>query len=84
VSLALFPQHISERLGETLADILRPTNGSRNAMVYIDFKNISELLKRSGHDPLEMNFFKVIQEKLKEAGLNIIEIYFEILILRYL
>jgi uncharacterized LabA/DUF88 family protein len=43
-------------------------------MAYIDFENISELLKKSGHDPLEMNFFKVIQEKLKEAGLNIIDI----------
>jgi uncharacterized LabA/DUF88 family protein len=43
-------------------------------MVYIDFENISELLQKSGHDPLEMNFFKVIPEKLKEAGLNIIDI----------
>jgi uncharacterized LabA/DUF88 family protein len=43
-------------------------------MVYIDFENISELLKKSGHDPLEMNFFKVIQEKLKTIGLNIIDI----------
>jgi uncharacterized LabA/DUF88 family protein len=43
-------------------------------MVYVDFENISELLKKSGHDPLEMNFFKVIPEKLKTAGLNIIDI----------
>jgi uncharacterized LabA/DUF88 family protein len=63
-----------EELGETLANILQPTNRLRNAMAYIDFENISELLKKSGHDPLEMNFFKVIPEKLKEAGLNIIDI----------
>jgi uncharacterized LabA/DUF88 family protein len=43
-------------------------------MVYVDFENIFEILKKSGHDPLEMNFFKVIPEKLKEAGLNIIDI----------
>jgi hypothetical protein len=45
-------------------------------MIYIDFENISELLQKSGHDPLEMNFFKVIPERLKEARLKIIDILF--------
>jgi uncharacterized LabA/DUF88 family protein len=65
---------LSERPGETLVNILQPKNELLNTMVYVDFENISELLKKSGHDPLEIDFFKVIQEKLKEAGLNIIDI----------
>jgi uncharacterized LabA/DUF88 family protein len=42
-------------------------------MVYIDFENIFEILKKYGKDPLEMNFFKVIHEKLKVEGLKIID-----------
>jgi hypothetical protein len=37
-------------------------------MVYVDFENIFEILKKYGKDPLEMNFFKVIHEKLKVEG----------------
>ena len=42
-------------------------------MVYIDYENILELLKRYGKDPLELNFFPVIQAKLKQAGLKILD-----------
>jgi uncharacterized LabA/DUF88 family protein len=57
-----------------MANILQTKNGLLNAMVYIDFENISELLKKPGYNPPVMDFFKVIQEKLKAAGLNIIDI----------
>jgi uncharacterized LabA/DUF88 family protein len=45
-----------------------------NAIVYIDFENIAELLKKSGHDPLRMDFFGVIRDKLITSGLKIIDI----------
>ena len=54
--------------------LFQTKNKQLNAITYIDYENIYELLKKSGHDPLEMNFFKVIQEKLKTTGLNIIDI----------
>jgi uncharacterized LabA/DUF88 family protein len=43
-------------------------------MVYIDFENISELLRKYGHNPLKMNFFEVIQDKLITSELKIIDI----------
>jgi uncharacterized LabA/DUF88 family protein len=44
-----------------------------NAVVYADYENILELLKAFGKDPLEMDFFKVIQDKLVADGLNIVD-----------
>ncbi|HEX3046985.1 MAG TPA: NYN domain-containing protein [Bacillota bacterium] len=44
-----------------------------NAIVFMDYENISERLKKYGKDPLEIDFFQVIQGKLKEAKLNIID-----------
>lgn len=44
-----------------------------NAVVYTDYENILELLKEFGQDPLKMNFFKIIQDKLAADGLNIVD-----------
>lgn len=45
-----------------------------NAVVYVDFENIMELLKQYGKAPLEMDFFQVIKTRLKdEYKLNIID-----------
>jgi uncharacterized LabA/DUF88 family protein len=44
-----------------------------NAIVFVDYENISALLKKYGKDPLEIDFFRVIQTKLKEANLHIID-----------
>jgi uncharacterized LabA/DUF88 family protein len=44
-----------------------------NAIVFVDYENISELLKKYGKDPLEIDFFKIIQAKLKESKLSIID-----------
>lgn len=45
-----------------------------NAMVYVDFENIENLLANYGIGIPENEFFKVIQAKLKDTGLNIIDI----------
>jgi uncharacterized LabA/DUF88 family protein len=44
------------------------------AMVYVDYENILELLKVYGKDPLEIDFFRVIQARLAVAGVKIIDI----------
>lgn len=44
-----------------------------NAMVFVDYENILEWLKQYGKDPLEMEFFRVIQRKLREFDLRIID-----------
>jgi uncharacterized LabA/DUF88 family protein len=44
-----------------------------NTIVYIDYENISKILKQVSKDPLDMMFFRVIQEKLQEAGLKVID-----------
>lgn len=43
-------------------------------MVYVDYENILELLKVYGKDPLEIDFFRVIQSRLAGAGVKIIDI----------
>ncbi|MCL6592068.1 MAG: NYN domain-containing protein [Firmicutes bacterium] len=48
-------------------------NRLMNAVVYVDYENILELLKQYGKDPLEIGFFKVIQAKLRESDLKIID-----------
>lgn len=44
-----------------------------DAIVYTDYENILKLLKEFGKDPVKMDFFKVIQDKLTASGLNIID-----------
>ncbi|HEX3045820.1 MAG TPA: NYN domain-containing protein [Bacillota bacterium] len=46
---------------------------SVNGIVLIDYENISELLRLYGKDPLELDFFGVMQQRLKESGLSIID-----------
>ena len=52
---------------------LQAKNELANAVVYADYENILELLKLFGKDPLEMDFFKIIQDKLLAGGLNIVD-----------
>jgi uncharacterized LabA/DUF88 family protein len=44
-----------------------------NAVVFVDYENIYELMKQYGKDPMEANFFKIIPGKLKESNLKIID-----------
>lgn len=44
-----------------------------NAMAYVDYENIIQLLKIYGKDPLEIEFFQVIQDRLMVAGLKVID-----------
>lgn len=44
-----------------------------SAVVYVDYENIFELLKSYGKDPLEIDFFKMIQERLEGIGLQVID-----------
>jgi uncharacterized LabA/DUF88 family protein len=48
-------------------------DGLMNAVVYVDYENISELIKQYGKDPLEIDFFKVTQEKIRESKLKIVD-----------
>jgi uncharacterized LabA/DUF88 family protein len=52
---------------------LQPKNNQLNAIVYVDYENILELLKAYGKDPLEIDFFRVIQDRLMVAGLKVID-----------
>lgn len=56
-----------------ISQALQAKNELPHAVVYTDYENIRELLKSFGKDPLEMDFFKVIQDKLTADGLNIID-----------
>ena len=57
-----------------ISKILQMKNNYANAAVYVDHENIFELLKQYGKDPLEINFFPVILNKLKEEHkLNVID-----------
>jgi uncharacterized LabA/DUF88 family protein len=44
-----------------------------NAVVFVDYENIFELIKQYGKEPLEMDFFRIIQNRLKEQELNIVD-----------
>jgi uncharacterized LabA/DUF88 family protein len=57
-------------MGTQLAEF---QNMLMNAVVYVDYENILELLKQYGKDPMEIDFFKVIQAKLRESNLKIID-----------
>ncbi|MCL6589717.1 MAG: NYN domain-containing protein [Firmicutes bacterium] len=43
------------------------------AVAYVDYQNILDLLKRYGTSPAEINFFRVIQDNLKQSGINVID-----------
>jgi uncharacterized LabA/DUF88 family protein len=47
--------------------------GFENAIVYVDYENVSELIKRYGKDALEINFFAVIQKLIRDLGLTIVD-----------
>ena len=53
--------------------IFQEKNKQRNAMVYVDYENILELLKIYQKSPLEIDFFRVIQSHLILAGIKIID-----------
>jgi uncharacterized LabA/DUF88 family protein len=54
---------------------LQPKNSQMNAMVYVDYENILELLKGYYHkDPLEIDFFRVLQNRLAEAGFKVVDV----------
>jgi uncharacterized LabA/DUF88 family protein len=58
-----------------LINILQ-TNRRLNTLsttVYVDYENIYTILKKAGKDPLELDFFRIIQERLKTEGLTIID-----------
>ena len=42
-----------------------------NTKVYVDFENIYTILKKSGHDPLEIGFFEVLRRKMEAEGMYI-------------
>jgi uncharacterized LabA/DUF88 family protein len=44
-----------------------------NAIGYVDYENILELLKTYGKNPLEIDFFRVILGRLTIAGLKVID-----------
>lgn len=52
---------------------LQVKNELPHTMVYADYENILELLKSFGKDPLQMDFFRVIQDKLAVDELNIVD-----------
>lgn len=56
-----------------ITQTLQTDNSMMNAIVFVDYENISELLKKYGKAPLEIDFFQVIKAKLKESRLNIID-----------
>jgi uncharacterized LabA/DUF88 family protein len=43
-------------------------------MVYVDYENIFKLLKVYGKDPLEIDFFRIIQDRLMVAGLKVVDL----------
>jgi uncharacterized protein (TIGR00288 family) len=53
--------------------MIQQTNVLLNTIVYVDYENISELIEKDPKDPLQMEFFRVIQEKLQESDLKIID-----------
>ncbi|MCL6588432.1 MAG: NYN domain-containing protein [Firmicutes bacterium] len=52
---------------------LEVKKGLMNAVVFMDYENITELIKQYGKDPLEIDFFRVVQNRLKDQELNIVD-----------
>ncbi|MCL6589635.1 MAG: NYN domain-containing protein [Firmicutes bacterium] len=55
------------------ASVTGHLHGLNNTVVYVDYENIAEILRQSGNDPLKIDFFRVIQGRLRAANLNIID-----------
>jgi uncharacterized LabA/DUF88 family protein len=53
--------------------ILQTKNSPLRAIIYANYENILELLKNYGKNPLEIDFFRVIQDRLAAAGLKVID-----------
>jgi hypothetical protein len=54
--------------------LIQQKNELLNAVMYVDYENIFELLRRYGVNPLDINFFPVILDKFKkEYDLDLIE-----------
>jgi uncharacterized LabA/DUF88 family protein len=65
---------IKKGLKTLLNQIIQMKNDYTNAAVYVDYENIFELLKRYGKNPLEIDFFPVLLNKLRERHkLNVID-----------
>jgi hypothetical protein len=50
----------------------RPLN-ALTATVYIDFENVYTIFVRTGKEPLKLDFFRMVKEKLRTEGLTIID-----------
>ena len=57
-----------------VSQLIQQKNDLLNAALYVDYENIFQLMKRYGVNPLEINFFPVILDKLKkEYDLALVE-----------
>ncbi|HEX3048329.1 MAG TPA: NYN domain-containing protein [Bacillota bacterium] len=56
-----------------LSEVEKKLQNGSQTIVYVDYQNISDLLKSYGTDPQEINLFRVIQDNLKQSGLNVID-----------
>ena len=55
-------------------DIIQHKKDLHNAMIYVDYENIYELLKKYGVNPIDINFFPVILDKFRNTyRFNVIE-----------
>jgi uncharacterized protein (TIGR00288 family) len=64
----------AHQLGENMTSLQTPVlKEMKNAMVYLDFENISELIKCYGKDAIEIDFFTVVQKQIRELGLTIVD-----------
>lgn len=58
----------------TTSQLLKLKANLANASVYVDYENICELLKEYGKSPLEIDFFSVILQRLRNVHqLNVID-----------
>jgi hypothetical protein len=65
------PKFLFFKVVTHLTELIHPKD---NANVYIDYENIWALLQRYGTDPMAINFFPVILDRLKkDNNLNIID-----------
>ncbi|HEX3047828.1 MAG TPA: NYN domain-containing protein [Bacillota bacterium] len=55
------------------SEMLQQMNRFINTIVYVDYENISELQKQVMKDAPDMEFFRIIQAKLQESRLKVID-----------
>ena len=68
-----------------VSQLIQQKNELLNANIYVDYENIFELLKKYGVNPIEIGFFPVILEKMRnEYKLNIVDPEYEWVIARYI